>query len=505
MGFRPLQLLGPLAVAALLVAGCPEEPDLTEPIAPALEAGKDKSPVTPLPGAGAAKAKPKLTLPAELAAALHGIEWEVIDAPPASELAYQVPADCKLEYLDLGTLAITEENFSVKHRYFQSFVLEKSGPKTMARTPGRRLEYVKFSSYLRSVDGFVDPSAWRQPKVTLTVAPDHVEMPSVLSPVFQLQQGTSYGLASPFNGWPPIPSQGSPEPEWKYHLLFDTPKTLQKQPPAKVELHGWVRLGFQRAAYLTATWAENAEPVPIGTALSHLRVQGQSPLRSTLAQDREITGHYLISEQGYLALAHLEGMARIHNSFTMRRGRSGRTMEREVFEDRSFSFTTKLVSDCSGSLFWKTPAKDLPEAQALALVEEFTNLVAADRIGDAVEMLSPAIRYAFPGDVLVLLLRGHFKSLGAHDFGKKVVAESKEAKASEEDRERDRGQGLEFEGTTRKGRKTYSTVVAEQLGERRYITFVGTSSRPDRKSWDLLLVRPGGMYSGTLPLFKPRY
>lgn len=465
----------------------------------------------PSPVPAAAEPAPPFELPPQVADALHGIEWEVLDAPPASALAYQVPADCRLEYAELGTLGSSAEGHELQQSYFQAAVLEKAGAGRMLRKPGRRLEYFKLrlSAGRGGAEGFLDPSAQRATPIAFAVAADHVEFPSVLSPLFQNQKGTAFGQPSPMNAWPPLPGGQAPEPEWKYNLLFDTPETLKKQAPAKVRLHGWVRLGFQRVAYLTATWPETGEPVAIGTELARLKVGGRPPKSSRLSQNREVTGHYLVSEHGYLALAHVEGMARIRSTYLVEEEEPGwrmplfgarrepkkkpKLLEREFAEERSFEFTTKLLTDCSGSLFAKVPARELSDEETYELAERFASQVAADRLSDARELLAPSVRYAFPGDLPFYLLRGHFKALALDGLGRRAPKKDPARK------------GVDFEHVTKKGRRVYSTAVAAQMNGAKVLTFVGSSSAPDRKKWDLLAVEPGNVSSGVIRTLKPSF
>jgi hypothetical protein len=196
-------------------------------------------------------------------------------------------------------------------------------------------------------------------------------------------------------------------------------------------------------------------------------------------------------------------MARIHNLFKSKpRGvkapgkGSGKATEKitehEVTEDRVFSFTTKLLSDCTGSLFSKTASTELSEAETAALVDRFASLLALDRKSEAMDLLSPAIRYSFPGGASVFMLREHVQLVGANGFGKPVAEKPPEGKA----------QGVNFVGKNRVGKKTYSTIRAEKIGGQDCLTFFGTSTQPDRKTWDLLVVKPGNIYSGVVKTLK---
>jgi hypothetical protein len=473
--------------AACLVAACPQE---KAPPPPAVT-----SPLTPI-AAPPSKPKPPFVLPPELVEALRGVDWEVLAADEkVPDLAYRVPADCKLEYIDLGRLTISEDGVAgMEHAYYQPFVLEKAGAGRQVRRPGRRLDFVRVAAYGKAAEGFVDPGAQRAQPVALEVGARDVRFPSVLSPIFQMHRGAAFGQSSPMSLWPTLPEKGSAKSEWRYSLLFDTPERLRTQPPAQVALVGWVRLSLQRAAYLTATWPEGAPPVAIGTDLANMQVGKRMPVKSTLASSGEVKGHYLVSENGYVALAHVEGIGRVRNVFKVGPDKKGQPTEREFPEDRIFSFTTKLLSDCTGSLFSRTDAKELGEAETGELVERFASLLAVDRASEAMALCSPAIRYAFPGGAPPFLLREHVQNLGAESFGKPVAAKPPAQKPAH---------GVLFEGTSKKtGRKTYSLVIAESIGGQRLLSFIGSSSKPDRKSWDLLSVAPGNIHSGVLRVIR---
>jgi len=470
-----------------------------------LLACEEEAPVSPPPAVplsqlipAAQKEKPKappISLPPRVAAALQGIQWETLDyLEYLPTLAYKVPSDCKLHYVDLGSLSLSDSSFgTVRQSFYQAFTLEAQGAERMLRRPGKRLEHAQIEARGRKVGGFVDTSKLADTPVAFQVKPQEVAFPSVLSPVFGLRTGGMVGSASPAHIWPTLPVEGKPA-AWKYNLLFGTPDDLATQPPAKVEFVGWLRLGFQRAAYVTATWAEDQGAIPIGAELAHMRIQGKRPLSSTLQQLGVVTGHYLISENGYPILAHVEGTARIRNVFHVKKRKkaSGTTkaFEHPVFEDRNFAFTTKLLADCNGSLFSKVESEELSDAEVVELADRCSSVMAIDRKTEAAALLSPAIRYEFPEGVPLLLIKEMLSTLGTSSFGKP-------GPGSEEP-------GVSFVGTSKRSKKSfYSTVRGARMDGTPYITFIGSSSRPDKKTWDMLVVAPGNVHSGVVKLFRP--
>jgi hypothetical protein len=235
--------------------------------------------------------------------------------------------------------------------------------------------------------------------------------------------------------------------------------------------------------------------VSIGPALAHLKVQGKSPRASTVAQIGDYVGHYLVSEHGHLVLAHIDGTARINSTFGLvnRHAPKGkRNVDHRVDEDRNFSFTTKLLEDCNGSLFSKVESEGLTDAEVVALLEQFSSLMAIDRPKEAAELLSPAIRYAFPEGAALLLIRETFRELGASFLGKPVPEKPDEAQP-----------GVLLAGKDKRKRRTfYAVAQGARIGGRPYLTFIGASSRPKRDRWDVLLVEPGNIYSGAVKVLR---
>ncbi len=364
----------------------------------------------------------------------------------------------------------------------------------MVCQPGSRLDYVHAEFGKKRLSGFIDSSAQHRPPIPLEISPQEVKYPSVLSPIFQLRGAQTIGFASPVNVWPSLPSKGEPVP-WHYNLLFDTPEDLASRPPAKVEFIGWIRLRFQRAAYLTATWPAGAEPISIGPALAHMELQGKSPRSSTVAQIGDYVGHYLVSEHGHLVLAHIDGTARIYNTFGLvKRGapKGKRKADYRVDEDRNFSFTTKLLEDCNGSLFSKIESEELADEEVVALLEQFSSLMAIDRPKEAAELLSPAIRYAFPEGAALLLVRETFRELGTGFLGKPVPEKPDEEQP-----------GVLLVGKDKRKRRTfYGLAQGARIGGRPHLTFIGASSRRQRDRWDVLVVESGNIHSGAVRVFR---
>jgi hypothetical protein len=91
------------------------------------------------------------------------------------------------------------------------------------------------------------------------------------------------------------------------------------------------------------------------------------------------------------------------------------------------------------------------------------------------------------------LLRGHFKALELDGLGRRVAKKDPARK------------GVDFELVTKKGRRIYSTAVAAEVGGEKVLTFVGSSSKPERRKWDLLAVEFGNVTSGAVRPLAPRF
>ena len=441
--------------------------------------------------------------------ALRDLDWEPLSADiELPQLAYRVQEACPVGYVQNARLSTTNDLGGL-HRMTSSlrFVL---GPANDARKKG-----ATSSDQSRAV---LIP-AW------LTIfeeEPDHTTKMHVIAGqelkerAFDLKnrQALFRGASSPIfvnrvidalnhrhrknappmsqalmlDFFPELPASPRPgaEASWNYNLVFDSKEVLAKRPPAQVRLETWLRVREQRVAYLTARWPADDEVWIATPNLPLFHLLKRHTATTYLQQKGAIEGHFLVSENGFVLLAHFEGVALATTESKVResspfRHRVGSPDNRSTTvshrEEVYFDFMTKALEDCNGTFLRQVAPAPISTSAIEQLAGEFISLFTIGRKKDALKRLSPEIRYTFTDEFISHMLTRHFELGGMESFGKPFMAESDVVEEN----------ALAYEGINKSLKtKTYSTFRGEVRDGVPVLTFIGASSSPARDKWDLL-------------------
>ncbi len=324
------------------------------------------------------------------------------------------------------------------------------------------------------------------------------------------------------NFFPALPQGTEPgaEAEWAYNPLFDANMPAAKRPPGKVRLETWLRVRTHQAALLKVTWpADGQEWLASKNVLPMFHVAGRLSSKTYVKQQGDMTAEFIVSDSGQVLLAHFQGVALrstdsefvkndpLGGSFGRRR-RPGED-EKSHVNDREeiyFAFLLKAQKDCEGDFLRQANIEPLTPDQLRDLTEEFASRYTIGRRKDALALLTPLIRYLYSDDQIIHFLDMHFKVGGIDTIGRPVG----EIVVKDDDGIMDDfGHGLIWEGLNKTlNTPTYSFSRGHLLGGRPYLTFLGVSTRPDRRAWNLLELAPGRIHTIVLreqerPFFAP--
>ncbi len=291
--------------------------------------------------------------------------------------------------------------------------------------------------------------------------------------------------------FPELPDSTSvgAETSWNYNLIFDKVGGLQQRPHGHIRLEAWLRVREQRVAYLTARWPQDEEVWLADPELPIFSLKKRSSATTYLQQKGAVEGHFLVSENGFVLFAYFEGVALETTESQLysdgpggraRRAARGSSRELVKITDREevfFSFAIKALQDCNGSFLHKVEAAPISAGEIKQLAEEFISLFTIGRKKEALRRLSPEIRYAFTEEFISQMLTKQFEFGGMDSFGRPLLAEGAALPEN----------ALDFEGFNKNLKiKTYSSFRGEIRGGIPVLTFIGTSSSPDRTRWDIL-------------------
>ena len=441
--------------------------------------------------------------------ALRDLDWEPLGADiELPQLTYRVQEACPIGYVQNARLSTTNDLGGL-HRMTSSlrFVL---GPASDARKKGDH------SSDLTRV---VLTPAWLaifQEKADHSTAMTVLDARDMRPRVFDLDERAQVfrGTSSPIfisrvvaalnrqgrknapplsqalmlDFFPELPASPRPgaDASWNYNLVFDSKDVLAKRPPAQVRLETWLRVREQRVAYLTALWPADDEVWLATPELPLFELMTRHTATTYLQQKGAVEGHFLVSENGFVLLAHVEGVALATTEAKVReaalfrtRGVSRDSRQNTVShrEEVYFDFTTKALEDCNGTFLRQVDPAPISTSAIEQLAGEFISLFTIGRKKDALKRLSPEIRYTFTDEFISHMLTWHFDISGMESFGKPFMAESDVVEEN----------ALAFEGLNKALKtKTYSTFRGEVRDGVPVLTFIGTSSSPNRDKWDLL-------------------
>ena len=324
------------------------------------------------------------------------------------------------------------------------------------------------------------------------------------------------------NFFPALPKGTEPgaEAEWAYNPLFDANMPTAKRPKGKVRLETWLRVRTHSAALLKVTWpADGQEWQAAKNIRPMFHVIGKLSSKTFLKQQGDMTAEFVVSDTGEVLLARFQGVVLqstdsvfVKNDPYASRFRSRRRAsegDKARINDREeiyFSFLLKAQKDCEGDFLRKADIGPLSADRLRELTEEFASLYTIGRKKDALALLTPLIRYLYSDDQIIHFLDMHFKVGGIDSIGRpagEIVVNDADGLMD------DFGHGLIWEGLNKTlNTPTYSFSRGHALGGRPYLTFLGVSTRPDRRSWDLLELAPGRIHTIVLhekehPFFEP--
>lgn len=461
--------------------------------------------------------------------ALRDLDWAPLDEGIERPLlTYQLPKACPVDYVQNARLS-TANDMGGLYKVISSsrFGLDgKAGKPTRAKPERRAPESEHLVRYTPRMLAFFQEEP--DGTVTLNIFGEKEMSPRTFrladrrdffrgksSPIFFSAlhrlplKGTSKRARTLDQGvlldfFPELPAATSlgAEASWDYNLVFDAKGGLKSRPAGQIRLAAWLRIREQRVAYLTASWPQDEEVWVADPGLPIFSLKKRKAATTYLQQKGDVEGHFLISENGFVLFAHVEGVAlETTESQVDRRGPlalaqrrpSGRTRgvprELTTITDREevfFSFTIKALQDCNGPFLRKVDPAPISTLEIEKLAGEFISLFTIGRKKEALERLSPEIRYAFTDEFISQMLSKQFELGGMDSFGKPIIAESDVISEN----------ALDYEGFNRSLKtKTYSSFRGEIRDGRPVLTFIGTSSSPEKKRWDILELSKNNIFT----------
>lgn len=462
--------------------------------------------------------------------ALRDLDWEPLDKeiehPP---IAYQVLEECPVDYIQNASLSTANDLGGVyKVRSSTRFSLDraeerkgrgKPGSRTPAPDPEIHVRYTPqmLAFFLEEPNGEANLSisvAKELSTRTFRLADRKAFFRGESSPIFfsalhrsPLKKTSKNARTLDQNVlldfFPELPTSTrvGAEASWDYNLVFDKKGGLKSRPQGQVRLEAWLRVREQRVAYLTVLWPQDEEVWIADPSLPIFSLRERRSATTYLQQKGDVEGHFLVSENGFVLLAHFEGVAlettesqvyrRDPLALAQRfRGRGGRApRELATITDREevfFSFTTKALQDCNGDFLRKVEPEPISTSGIEKLSGEFISLFTIGRKKEALARLSPEIRYAFTDEFISQMLSKHFEIGGMDSFGKPLIVESDVVSENV----------LHFEGLNRSLKtKTYSSFRGEIRDGVPVLTFIGTSSSPEKSQWDILELSKSNIFT----------